>query len=308
MTTKTEDMPRRAGRGRCVVTPCRKCGSTDRRPAPPGSIGRCRACQRAYREVYNEANREALAEKARAYHKANREAILERKRPPCEGPPCEADGCERIACTRGMCNAHYHRLKRGVPLTATPIMERQRGRVCSVQGCDEPHDARGLCRLHYQRLKRNGDPLAARTYRHEIGARVVDSANGYASIKTGPGRRDWKLEHRLVMEQHLGRELLPEETVHHRNGVRDDNRAENLELWAGRHAAGQRLTDLMAEHATTATADAYQRGLAAMMTWDATPASARHGGGVWLDALAECAPRWQAQLARRHRAEHRKGD
>lgn len=74
--------------------------------------------------------------------------------------------------------------------------------------------------------------------------RWKDERSGYVYIQAPPPT--YKMfEHQYVMEQTLGRKLFPGENVHHKNGIRDDNRPENLELWLSSQPSGQRVADLV---------------------------------------------------------------
>lgn len=75
----------------------------------------------------------------------------------------------------------------------------------------------------------------------------------WCSCEARPDKRGYvrdrgsgRSKHRFVMEGLLGRQLWPWEIVHHRNGVRSDNRPENLELWVVGHPSGQRVSDVVA--------------------------------------------------------------
>lgn len=100
---------------------------------------------------------------------------------------------------------------------------------------------RGRRLLGWCRHCRDGkpNPLVFKTGKYQ-------DTSGYVRVWVGKLKR-YVPEHRLVMQEIVGRELESHEDVHHRNGVRNDNRPENLELWTLRHhPSGVRVSDLIA--------------------------------------------------------------
>lgn len=156
--------------------------------------------------------------------------------------------CAVVDCDRPRkgtyCHAHGERNRRwGDPRADIPIGSRGaslKGLFCSADGCGLPAYCRfsdGLvrCQSHHRYFGKYGTnepPVRPIPVRYNNRGYLVQRVNG----------RDI-LQHRHIMEGILGRALLPNENVHHINGVRDDNRVENLEVWSSSQPAGQRIED-----------------------------------------------------------------
>lgn len=175
-------------------------------------------------------------------------------------PACRVEDCSKEAVARGFCGTHYAYSQRGIidPVTGTRLREPKRvakyapEAACLVNGCSGRPCSRGMCNRHA--LQREAGiittegvvlrALATTGRKRERERWTASTRDGYV-VRVAPAghpraRADGTiLEHRLVMERLLGRYLEEWEIVHHKNGNREDNSPENLELLDGRARSGR---------------------------------------------------------------------
>lgn len=137
-------------------------------------------------------------------------------------------------------------------MTTSKNLNSSRSGVCSYLDCGRPIKAKLMCTTHYSRMRKGvdmGKPFPAQRERaYPLLGNWYLNSEGYVArgITVAYGVQKVQLQHRVVMEELLGRPLRTKEEVHHINGVRSDNRPENLELWVKSQPAGQRPEDLVA--------------------------------------------------------------
>ena len=163
--------------------------------------------------------------------------------PPPRPTKCSVDGCGNRHHCKGLCKLHYERVRKtGDTGPASVMVARNVGVPCSVDGCSRPANCKTMCAAHYSRVRKHG-VTGTSLIKRKDGAGSIHPRSGYLLIRDGGRTRH---AHRVKMERHIGRKLLPTEDVHHKNGNKLDNRIENLEIML--HSEHSRMHNSYAEN------------------------------------------------------------
>lgn len=144
---------------------------------------------------------------------------------PCSDLGRRADSDEKNKAVCKNCGKEFYRTRR--PESGTIYREQQ---LCGKQCKNE-----WVSKVYREK---HGLPQVTKRVKRGYVVLRFPAANGKPAHE--------KLEHRDVMEKVIGRPLHEEETIHHRDGDRQNNVPENLELRAGNHGPGQAVEDIMA--------------------------------------------------------------
>ena len=173
--------------------------------------------------------------------------------------PCKIEGCtqQRVDTETALCGKHYQRLNLGIIDRDGNIL-REEYRVrrytaedkCKVSGCGKQARSNFFCVYHAGRFSTGAIDSEGNTLREPVLGKPKKknprwiSSTGYVYVRAPEGHpyanSDGMIfEHRLVMEQKIGRPLEPWELVHHKDGNKQHNDPSNLEVMDRRAGHGE---------------------------------------------------------------------
>ena len=128
--------------------------------------------------------------------------------------------CYSLARKNGLYPPFWLGKKRSID-TKTKISQANLGRIPWCAG-------KKLSLEHKRKISEAHKKIYGQKHPNWKGGKIIDKT-GYVRIWIAP--KQWRYEHRLIMEKKLGRNLLRTEIVHHKNEDKHDNNIENLILF-----------------------------------------------------------------------------